>query len=199
MAFSEARSSWRGRRGLAAVALLVAAGVLGGPYVLARRPTLLVMSTLGAPLVVELDGRVVGEADAVPVETPGAGIWARAWPGQQRLVARRVGGDASAAVYDRVVTLAAWETYLFAPASDEPRDALGDQACFFLEHTAYGAATPERPALVALDPRETPWLLPRHLDGLFVPTPRGSPLDRRSTGGTRTTLRQARCGTTPYR
>lgn len=188
---SKARSSPRVRAVLAALAGALVTGIGLVVYALARRPTIVLVSGFGEPLVVEIDGRKVGEAESVSVETPSAGTVVRVAPGKRHLVAKRLGGDPAEVVWDREVTLDAWETYLFSPPHDD--------ACFFLEHTAYASAKPERPPLEPLDPASTPWKMPARVDGWFVPTPRGGTGDKRSTGGTRTTVRQARCGATPYR
>lgn len=176
---------WQTKLSVAAVAaalvwLAVEAGV-------ATRATVVIVSTSGAPIAVTIDGGSRREVPNVAAETPGAGVRVSVFAGTHRLVATPADGGEPEVVEVRVQ---GGQTYLWAP--------LATDQCFFIEHEAYGRAKPERPPLDALPDTSRFWPVPR-VDAWFVPTPRSSESDRRSTGGGRTVVRQARCGTTPFR
>lgn len=176
------------RRRLALAATLSA--LAWGLFELSRasRATVVIVSTSGAPITVSIDGGAPREVANVAAETPGAGARVGVFAGTHRLVATPSDGRDPEVVEVRV---AGGQTYLWAP--------LARDQCFFIEHTTYGRRAPERPALEELPDTSRFWSVPPRLDAWFVPTPRSSDADRRSTGGERTVVRQARCGTTPFR
>ncbi len=179
--------AWPQHKQLSAGALAALGAWAALEVVLGARATLVIVSTSGAPIVVSVDGATYVVPN-VAAETPGAGLRVRVFPGARRLIARAADGRELESVDAGV---ARGRTYLWAP--------LATDQCFFVEHTAYGRAPPERPPLEALPEAARFWALPSQIDAWFVPTPRASDLDHRSTGGGRTVIRQARCGTTPFR
>ncbi len=170
--------------GSVALALLWAAAEL----TMAARATIVIVSTSGAPITISIDGSGARELANVAAETPGAGLRLGAFAGTHRLVATASDGRDPEIVE---VKLAGGKTYLWAP--------LATEQCFFVEHTTYGRQVAARAALEELPVGTKLWELPSRIDAWFVPTPRTSAVDHRSTGGQRTTIRQARCGTTPFR
>ncbi len=141
---------------------------------------------LGAPEFELLaDGVVVGRVVATSLESPEAGLRFRLGVGQRELLARTLGGRT---LLSEQVELEAGKTYLYAPLSEE--------YCFWLEHDDYGRrAAPERHYRVLPQDREF-WALPREIDSWFSANPLVTS-DKRSTGGSLTALRQARCEESP--
>lgn len=180
--------AWPRRKKLLAAAVAVSAAWATAEAFRGVRATIVVVSTSGAPIQISVDGGAPRTIANVAVETPGAGVRIELFAGAHRLTATRA-GDGEPEVTE--VRLDGGATYLWAPHATEQ--------CFFVEHTAYGRAKPERPPLDALPSAERVWRLPASIDAWFVPTPRPSEADTRSTGGARTVIRQSRCGTTPFR
>jgi hypothetical protein len=152
-----------------------------------RHASLRVVNTLADPLSLSIDARPAVMLPPVSAETPEAGVLFSLSPGEHHLVTRQADGSL---VDELDVSLPANSTYLFAPA-------LTDQ-CFWIEHTAYGQARPTRAPLKLLPREQRIWSMPDDVDAWFFPTPPSSALDRRSSGGTRTAVRQARCGFDPW-
>jgi hypothetical protein len=72
----------------------------------------------------------------------------------------------------------------------------GADYCFWLEQDAYGKAAGQPRSYQALNPQQGFWVIPAEVDSLFASNPSPSS-DDRSSGGTRTALRQARCDQMP--
>lgn len=154
---------------------------------LERRPHLRVINTLSAPVRLLVDGRPLATIDPTSTETPGAGVELRLTSGFHKLTVQTPEG----ALVDELNTaLTANSSYLLSPGDSDQ--------CFWIEHTAYGQAQPEMPPLRRLVPEQRLWVIPDQVDAWFFPTPPPSP-DKRSSGGTRTAIRQARCGFDPWR
>jgi hypothetical protein len=175
------------RVGIASGAALVLASLAGIAIERGRMVEVRVVNTTTGPLLVGLAGTQGVKVPPALVETPLAGVSLHLSPGRVHLVAR----DDRAGLVDEIErTLEPGGLYLYAPA-------VTDQ-CFFVEHTAYGQARPEAPPRRALVREERIWALPLPIDAWFVPSPPTSESDDRSSGGTRTAVRQARCGFEPW-
>jgi hypothetical protein len=72
----------------------------------------------------------------------------------------------------------------------------GEGYCFWLEYDSYGKAPAAQTSYRALDPGQGFWVLPGPVDSWFAENPPPSG-DNRSSGGTRTALRHARCDQAP--
>lgn len=153
-----------------------------------RYPTLRVVNSTADPLLLIIDEKQRILLPPVSAETPEAGVVLRLSPGSHKLEALHEDGSS----FDRLdVALPAASMYLMAPG-------MTDQ-CFWIQHTAYGQAKPTMPPLRLLPREQRIWAVPDEIDAWFFPTPAPSSLDRRSSGGTRTAIRQARCGFEPWR
>jgi hypothetical protein len=170
------------------VALALAAVTLLGALLWAgRAPTLRLINPHGEPVLLLIDGKEWGWIPPSSTETPGAGRSLRLAPGLHKLTFR----SASGAPLDELQPdLYPSGHYLVAPGESDQ--------CFWIEHTAYGQAQPQAPPLRKLPPEQRIWALPDEVDAWFFPTPPPSS-DRRSSGGTRTAVRQSRCGFEPWR
>lgn len=171
------------RHVLAAAAALVLALV----WWFDRFARLHVVNTLADPVELRIDGRARAWLLPITSETPEAGVELRLRPGFHHIALVAPSG---ATVEELDGNLPPHSRYLFAPSD-------GDQ-CFWVEHTAYGQALPTLPPSRPLPPEQRLWALPDEVDAWFFPTPPASS-DRRSSGGTRTAVRQARCGFEPWR
>ncbi len=151
-----------------------------------------VVHTQPEPAWLRVDGGRAVRLDPVSTETPEAGVSVALPPGRHRLVVSTAEGVELDVVE---ATLAPRASYLFGPAAGAPP---GEQ-CFWVEHTAYGQARPTRPPLRSLLPELRLWQVPDEVDAWFFATPPPSERDHRSSGGTRTAVRQSRCGFEPWR
>jgi len=118
-------------------------------------------------------------------ENPAAGVQLRIPAGERRLTAV---DSSSKAVVRALVVARAGRQHLYAPASPS--------YCFWLETEGYGQAAAQRLDRVPLIGSDRFWVLPQ-VDSWFSPNPPPSASDDRSSGGTRTALRQARCREAP--
>jgi hypothetical protein len=170
-----------------ALAVLVVGAVMttSGPDVMVE---LRLLDASGAPLTVSIDGGKPVFLPNVAVETPDAGTRIRLWPGRHELVATAADGTRIDVRTERFV---GGGTYLYVPVSTEQ--------CFWVQHDAYGEAKAVLPPLVELEAGRAFYRLPGDIDAWFVPNPPPSTVDRRSSGGTRTAVRMARCGLSPWR
>lgn len=139
------------------------------------------------PLLLFIDGKLRATLPTTSLETPRAGLVLRLRPGRHVLLVRTLEG---AEIEKLTPDLSPNGRYLFAPGESDQ--------CFWIEHTAYGQALPERPPLQRLPPEQHLWVIPEEIDAWFFPTPPASS-DHRSSGGTRTAIRQARCGFEPWK
>ena len=144
------------------------------------------VNTLADPLELRIDGRSRAWLPPTTTETPEAGIELRLGTGFHHLVLLNPAG---VKVDELDANLPAHSRYLLAPSDSDQ--------CFWVEHTAYGQAQALLPASRALPPEQRLWQLPNEIDAWFFPTPPAS-ADKRSSGGTRTAIRQARCGFDPW-
>lgn len=152
-----------------------------------RQARVWVVNTSAGPVVLVVDGRERMRLPPTSTETPGAGEGMRLSPGVHRVVVRGQAG----AVDEMDISLSAGGSYLLAPGDTDQ--------CFWIEHTAYGLAAPQLSPLRLLPREQRLWLIPDEVDAWFFPTPPPSDADRWSSGGTRTAVRQARCGFEPWR
>lgn len=152
-----------------------------------RAPHLRVVNPHGELLLLFVDGKLRAELPPTSTESPGAGLELRLAPGPHAISIRTRG---NVPIDELRPELSPNTRYLLAPGESDQ--------CFWIEHTAYGQALPQAPALRLLPPEERLWRLPDEIDAWFFPTPPPSS-DRRSSGGTRTAIRQARCGFDPWR
>lgn len=174
----------RWRRHVIGGVLLLA---LGGGLWASRAPYFRVINPHAAPVLLFIDGKLRATLPPTSLETPGAGLELRLSPGPHNLLVRTQEG---VLLEELSPHLAPNSRYLFVPGESDQ--------CFWVEHTAYGQALPERPALRLLPSEQHLWTLPDEIDAWFFPTPPPSS-DRRSSGGTRTAIRQARCGFEPWK
>jgi hypothetical protein len=152
-----------------------------------------VVNTSDTPVMLIVDGVALGIVPIVSIETPDAASVFRVSPGTHRIQTHRASDDApdDHEIVDDLDLRLSWAgSYLFAPG-------ITDQ-CFWIQHTAYGRARRTLPALRALERTQRVWPIPDDIDGWFVPNPPSNRLDHRSTGGTRTAIRQGRCGIEPW-
>ncbi|MCS6901680.1 MAG: hypothetical protein RMJ98_18765 [Myxococcales bacterium] len=174
----------RYRRPLLVGLAVMALGV--GPW-WERAPRLRVVNPHGEPLRLIIDGKFRAELPPTSTETPGAGVELRLSPGTHRVTFQT---QARVPVEELSLELFPNTRYLLVPGESDQ--------CFWVEHTAYGQALLQGPPLRRLPPEQRLWVLPNEIDAWFFPTPPPSS-DRRSSGGTRTAVRQARCGFDPWR
>lgn len=146
------------------------------------------LDATGAPITVSIDGGRPIQLSSVAVETPDAGVKVRLWPGRHELIATAADGTRLDVRTERFV---AGGTYLYVPASVEQ--------CFWVQHDAYGETRATLPPMAELEAGRPIHHLPGDVDAWFVPNPPPSTVDRRSSGGTRTAVRMARCGLSPWR
>lgn len=178
----------RPRQALAAIASLLAAAALAVVIFFLVSAEVRIVNTTGGPVRVAIDGGKPRLVANVAAESPDAGVVIRLWPGRRKV---RVTTEAGDELEARELPLSASTTYLWAPANTEQ--------CFWIEHTAYGRTKPEAPPLRMLPEGQTLWPVPAQIDGWFFPTPPAGVNDARSSGGTRTAVRQARCGLPPWK
>jgi hypothetical protein len=152
-----------------------------------RAVTLRTVNTLAEPLVLLVDGKQRAVLQPVSSETTEAGLALRLGPGWHRLTTLRLSGEE---VENFEVHLPAATHHLYAPGSTEQ--------CFWVEHVAYGQAEPRLPARRLLPREQRVWAIPDEIDAWFFPSPPASSVDHRSSGGTRTAIRQSRCGFDPW-
>jgi hypothetical protein len=170
--------------GLGAVpVLLIATGIVWSE----RAVTLRIVNTLPEPLALLVDGKPRALLPPVSSETTGAGVSLRLGPGWHRLITRHLSGEE---LENLEVNLPATSHYLYAPGSTEQ--------CFWVEHIAYGQADPLMAARRLLPRDQKVWAIPDEIDSWFFPSPPASSVDHRSSGGTRTAIRQSRCGFDPW-
>jgi hypothetical protein len=172
---------------LASVSAVTVVAVLAVLYALASRAELRFVNTHEEPLTVILDGKRKLSLSTVATETPDSGTSIRLSAGTHHLRTETPGG---LVVDDMDLRVEAFTSYLVAPGHTDQ--------CFFVEHTAYGAAKPRLEPLRELPREERIWALPEIVDAWFVPNPPPSADDKRSSGGVRTAIRQARCGFLPW-
>jgi hypothetical protein len=165
----------------------LAAAALGAWLWFGRAPYLRVVNPHGELLLLVIDGKLRAELPPTSTETPGAGVELRLSPGSHRI---SIHTRANVPIDELTPVLFANARYLLVPGESDQ--------CFWVEHTAYGQAAPRGPPLRRLPPEQRLWILPDEIDAWFFPTPPPSS-DRRSSGGTRTAVRQARCGFEPWR
>ncbi|MEN9579122.1 MAG: hypothetical protein RJA70_2131 [Pseudomonadota bacterium] len=151
-------------------------------------PMTLVLNLASDDLELLVDGRPLGHVPVTSLESPYAGLRVRVGVGSRSLQVRDAQGRI---LVTSAAQLEAGKTYLFAP--------LADAYCFWIERDHYGrsaqAGGPEREYERLPQGRDL-WELPGPIDSWFSKNPE-APQDRRSTGGTMTALRQARCTETP--
>lgn len=159
--------------------------LVAGPVLHRVHHPLVRMLNLGAnEATLEVDGRVVSRILGSSRENPAAGAELRLPAGRRYLVARTREG----LLDERSVVLRSGRHHLYAP---------GDHGqCFWLETTTYGRSQPPLVQRSPLPARAPFWILPPSIDGWFAPSPPPSPSSR-SSGGSRTALRQGRCRDAP--
>jgi hypothetical protein len=149
------------------------------------RPSIRVLNLTEYSLVLLVDDQPVARVEPTSAESPLAGLDLRVLAGPRHLVARRTDG---ALVDDIHVTAHAGRDHLYAPASPA--------TCFWLETDGYGEQSESSRAIRPLSGSVRFWTLPE-IDAWFAPNPDRGPLDRQSSGGVRTALRQGRCSEAP--
>jgi hypothetical protein len=149
------------------------------------RPAVRVMNLTEASLTVLVDGRPVARIEPTSAESPAAGAELHLLAGARHLVAH---SDDGQVVDDVRVVVRAGREHLYAPGSPG--------SCFWLETVGYGAQAEDGPVREPLAGATRFWTLP-DIDAWFAPNPPPARGDRRSTGGTRVALRQARCSDVP--
>jgi len=179
------RAWWALHRRRVLAATVVA--LVGAAFWFERYPRLRVVNTRAEPLLLVVDGRRRVTLAPTSTESPDAGVELRLSPGFHKLAAFTLAGEP---VDELSPNFPPNSSYLLAPGESDQ--------CFWVEHTAYGQAQPELPPLRRLPPEQRLWPVPDEVDAWFFPTPPASQ-DRRSSGGTRTAVRQARCGFDPWR
>jgi hypothetical protein len=159
--------------------LALAAGVYDWQH-----PTLRVLNLGAEPLWLAVDGVPQGALEPVAAESPAAGLELRLPRGLRQLTTSNIKGEIVASLQ---VELQSRHDHLYAPGAEGQ--------CFWLEQTGYGREHGHR--IIPLVSAERFWRLDTTLDTWFVPSPEPSRLDERSSGGTLTALRYARCDTAP--
>jgi hypothetical protein len=137
-------------------------------------------------LTVRVDGHPLGLVEATSTENARAGVEVRVPSGQREFLAEGPGGRVVARA---TVHVHGAKEHLYAPGSNDH--------CFWLETTGYGRSAPPNPRLEALTGAARFWVLPGHVDTWFDKNPEASPGGRRTSGGSLTALRQARCADAP--
>jgi len=148
-------------------------------------PDVVVLNFGDADVDIVVDGRVVGNAEPTSLESEHAGARLRVAAGRHEFQAKSPDG----ALVERF-------TARLEPGALHLMTVAGGDYCFWLEEDQYGRAGPEptrRRRLVASEPL---WVVPTRIDSWFSPNPTASS-DQRSTGGTMTALRHARCADLP--
>jgi hypothetical protein len=148
-----------------------------------RKPYLHIVNTTDAPLILYIDERSIQSLPVVSMETPGSPEIIRLSPGIHRLTTKTASGSV---VDDVHAQLYPWTHYLFAPGQTDQ--------CFWVQRTFYGAVNKGTPKPVVLPREKRVWPLPSDIDMWFVPTPEPGNPSHWFSGGTRTALRQSRCG-----
>ena len=151
-----------------------------------HRPLVRIVNLSDARLVVRVDGHPLALVEPTSAENARAGVEVRVPSGQREFLAESPGGQTVARA---VVHVHGGSEHLYAPG--------GDGYCFWLETTAYGRAVPPNPSVEPLTGTDRFWLLPGHVDTWFDKNPEAPPGDRRTSGGSLTALRQARCADAP--
>jgi hypothetical protein len=150
-----------------------------------HRPLLRVVNLTSGQLTVLVDGAPVATLEPTSAESSAAGVEVRIPAGTRQLEAVN---SRAQTVAHATVQARAGRQHLYAPGSDS--------YCFWLETVGYGQAGAQGLERVPLLNGNRFWVLPR-IDAWFAPNPPPSPDDDRSSGGTRTALRQSRCREAP--
>ncbi len=150
-----------------------------------HRPLVRVVNLTSGQLTVLVDGAPLATLEPTSAESPAAGVEIRMPAGTRQLVAV---DSRSRTVARATVQARAGRQHLYAPGSDA--------YCFWLETVGYGQAGAQGLDRVPLLRRDRFWVLPQ-VDAWFAPNPPPSPGDDRSSGGTRTALRQSPCREAP--
>jgi hypothetical protein len=149
-----------------------------------HHPQLRVLNLSGQPLWLVIDdARRVALAPS-SAESPVSGLTLRLPRGSRRLAALDLEGGVVATAQ---VELTSRHDHLYAPGSEGH--------CFWLELTGYGRERSRR--VVSLSSPSRFWTLDTAVDTWFVPSPDPPGGDERSSGGTLTSLRHARCDEAP--
>jgi hypothetical protein len=149
-----------------------------------HHPQLRVLNLSGQPLWLVIDDTRRVALSPSSAESPVSGISLRLPRGSRRLAALDVAGGV---VAEARVELTSRHDHLYAPGSDGH--------CFWLELTGYGRERSRHVVPLASPSRF--WTLDTAVDTWFVPSPEPRGGDERSSGGTLTSLRHARCAEAP--
>lgn len=151
-------------------------------------PQLWVLNLAAAEFELYSETAALGRVPASSLESPEAGLRLRLGVGGREL---RAVDHTGKVVASRRVSIAAGKSYLYAP--------LSEGHCFWLERERYGraeAATQGSAHLRLLPPDRDFWAMPSDIDNWFAKNPAPA-RDTRSSGGSLTALRLARCTDAP--
>jgi hypothetical protein len=149
-----------------------------------HHPRLRVLNLTGEVRGLSVDGVPTATLPPTTNESPSAGLELRLPRGRRSLALTDASGRVIASVQ---AELESRRDHLYAPAS------VGH--CFWLEQTGYGRASGR--SVVPLRSSSRFWRIEAAVDTWFMPSPEPPPSDRRSSGGTLTSLRFARCADAP--
>lgn len=149
-----------------------------------QHPEVVVINLSDAPFHFLVDGQDLARVDVTSLESAAAGVHLRVSAGERDIQLKT---DDGKLIHQERLAFSAGSTHLYAPASDSH--------CFWLEQDAYGKVDKPKARYRPL-PDGTFWTLPVEVDHWFAKNPDPSP-DERSTGGTLTALRHARCAEAP--
>jgi hypothetical protein len=149
-----------------------------------HHPRLRVLNLTGEVRGLSVDGVPTATLPPTTNESPSAGLELRLPRGRRSLALTDASGRVIASVQ---AELESRRDHLYAPAS------VGH--CFWLEQTGYGRASGG--SVVPLRSASQFWRIEAAVDTWFMPSPEPPPSDRRSSGGTLTSLRFARCADAP--
>jgi hypothetical protein len=148
-------------------------------------PDLMVLNFAPTRVSVLAEGTLVAEVEPTSLESSRAGARVRLAAGEHRIT---VVGEDGAQLEERPIRLVGGGLHLLSIS--------GAEYCFWLERDDYGKGASGDRTYQPLDPQTRFWVVPTRVDSWFSPNP-GRAEDGRSSGGSMTALRHARCDEAP--